>query len=95
MFKFHEKLFQENHKSFYSDLVVEILDESRTKVPLGSFKHLHNDVEPCSIDGRKAFSKAGSEIVKVPVFKEFDVWKPYGDKTDINRFGNYTLQFLF
>ena len=93
MFKFHKKLFSENHKSFYSDLDVEILDESRTIVPFGSFKHLHNDVEPCSIDRRKAFSKAES-IVEVPVFKEFDVWKPYGDKADVNRFGDYTLYLV-
>ena len=92
MFKFHKKLFSE--KSFYSDLDVEILDESRTIVPFGSFKHLHNDVEPCSIDRGNVFSKAGSGIVKVPVFKEFDVWKPYGDKADVNRFGDYTLYLV-
>ena len=91
---FIRSCFQKNHKSFYSDLDVEILDESRTIVLFGSFKHLHNDVEPCSIDRRKAFSKAGSEIVKVPVFKEFDVWKPYGDKADVNRFGDYTLYLV-
>ena len=94
MFKFHKKLFSENHKSFYSDLDVEILDECRTIVPFGSFKHLHNDVEKCSIDTRKAFCKAGSDIVKVPVFKEFDVWKPYGDKADVNRFGDCTLYLV-
>ena len=94
MFKFHKKLFSENHKSFYSDLDVEILDECRTVVPFGSFKHLLDDVEKCSIDTRKAFSKAGSDIVKVPVFKEFDVWKPYGDKADVNRFGDYTLYLV-
>ena len=94
MFKFHKKLFSENHKSFYSDLDVEILDECRTIVPFGSFKHLLDDVEKCSIDTRKAFSKAGSDIVKVPVFKEFDVWKPYGDKADVNRFGDYTLYLV-
>ena len=27
----------------------------------------------------------------MPVFNEFDVWKPYGDKSDVNRFGDYTL----
>ena len=51
-----------SEKSFYSDLDVEILDESRTIVPFGSFEQLHNDAEPCSIDRRKAFSKAGSDM---------------------------------
>ena len=94
MFKFHKKLFSENHKSYYTDLDVEILDECRTIVPFGSFKHLNDSVEKCSIDTRKAFSKANSDIVKVPVFKEFDIWKPYGDKSDVNRFGDYTLYLV-
>ena len=94
MFKFHKKLFTENHKSYYTDLDVEILDECRTIVPYGSFKHLVKDTELCSIDKRKAFSKSASDIVKVPVFKEFDIWKPYGDKSDVNRFGDYTLYLV-
>ena len=94
MFKFQLKLFSENHKPFYSDLDVEIVDESRTIAPFGSFNNLHNDVEPCRIDRRKAFSKAGSEIVKVLLFKEFDVWKPYGDRADVDRFGDYTLYLV-
>ena len=94
MFKFHKKLFTENHRSYYTDLDVEILDECRTIVPYGSFKHLVKDTELCSIDKRKAFSKSASDIVKVPVFKEFDVWKPYGDKSDVNRFGDYTLYLV-
>ena len=28
----------------------------------------------------------------MPVFKEFDVWKPYCD--DVNRFGDYTLYLV-
>ena len=91
MFKFHKKLFAENHKSYYTDLDVEILDECRTIVPYGRFKHLVKDTELCSIDKRKAFSKSASDIVKVPAFNEFDVWKPYGDKSDVNRYGDYTL----
>ena len=43
MFKFHKKLFTENHKSYYTDLDVEILDECRTIVPYGRFKHLVKD----------------------------------------------------
>ena len=94
MFKFHKKLFTENHKSYYTDLDVEILDECRTIVPYGSFNHLVKDTELCSIDKRKAFSKSASDIVKVPVFKEFDVWKPYGDKSDVHKYGDYTLYLV-
>ena len=94
MFKFHKKLFTENHKSYYTDLDVEILDECRTIVPYGRFKHLNSDTELCSIDKRKAFSKSASDMVKVPVFKEFDVWKPYGDKSDVHKYGDYTLYLV-
>ena len=94
MFKFHKKLFTENHKSYYTDLDVEILDECRTIVPYGRFKHLVKDTELCSIDKRKAFSKSASDIIKVPVFNEFDVWKPYGYKSDVNRYGDYTLSLV-
>ena len=94
MFKFHKKLFTENHKSYYTDLDVELLDECRTIVPYGSFNHLVKDTELCSIDKRKAFSKSASDIVKVPVFKEFDVWKPYGDKSDVHKYGDYTLYLV-
>ena len=94
MFKFHKKLFTENHKSYYTDLDVEILDECRTIVPYGRFKHLVKDTELCSIDKRKAFSKSASDIVKVPAFKEFDVWKPYGDKSDVHKYGDYTLYLV-
>ena len=94
MFKFHKKLFTENHKSYYTDLDVEILDECRTIVPYGRFNHLVKDTELCSIDKRKAFSKSASDIVKVPVFKEFDVWKPYGDKSDVHKYGDFTLYLV-
>ena len=94
MFKFHKKLFTENHKSYYTDLDIELLDECRTIVPYGSFNHLVKDTELCSIDKRKAFSKSASDIVKVPVFKEFDVWKPYGDKADVHKYGDYTLYLV-
>ena len=35
------------------------------------------DSETCSIDKRKAFTHSASEISKIPVFGEFDIWKPY------------------
>ena len=41
--------------------------------------------------GGEALGKSASDIVKVPAFNEFDVWKPDGDKSDVNRFGDYTL----
>ena len=95
MFKFHKQLFSENIKSYYTDLDVEILDECRTIVPFGYLgKDRNIDVQKCSIDTRKAFTYGCSKIVKVPVFKEFDIWKPYTDKSDVNKSNDYTLYLV-
>ena len=63
-------------------------------MPNGRFKNVNEEIEVnerCSIDRRKAFTHAGGQIVKIPVFKEFDVWKPYDLKCDFRRLGDYTL----
>ena len=93
MFKFHRKLISENHKSYYNETDVKILDESRTIVANGQCKlmpikngYLYHDrirdSETCSIDKRKAFTHSASEISKLPVFGEFDIWKPYDLECD-------------
>ena len=45
----------------------------------------------CSIDTRKAYSYQATKITHIPVFKDFDVWKPYTKKNDFNKVNNYTL----
>ena len=90
----HKSIFNEAHKSYYNDVDVEILNECRTIVPNGRFKNISEEIEVnerCSIDKRKAFTHAGGQIVKIPVFNEFDVWKPYDLKCDFRRLGDYTL----
>ena len=57
-------------------------------------KNRNIDVQKCSIDTRKAFTYGCSKIVKVPVFKEFDIWKPYVDKSDVNKYNDYTLYLV-
>ena len=50
MFKFNKALFKETHKSKYSELDVQILDEMRTIVPLGYF---NQDVKEAKFDGSR------------------------------------------
>ena len=79
MFNFHRNIFNEAHKSYYNETDVKILDECRTIVANGRI-YGAEDVslnERCSIDIRKAFTHSASQIVKIPVFREFDVYKPY------------------
>ena len=33
-------------------------------------------------------------LLKCRCFNEFDVWKPYGYKSDVNRYGDYTLSLV-
>ena len=75
MVKFHKKYYTENHLDVY----IEILDECRTIVPDDEFRHVISDTEKYCIDWRKAFSKSASVIATVPVFQQFDIWKPYGE----------------
>ena len=87
------RLISENHKSDYNETDVKILDESRTIVANGQFKlmtikngYLHHDrirdSETCSIDKRKHSLFQAGEIPNIPVFGEFDIWKPYDLKCD-------------
>ena len=96
MFKFHRKSFNEAHKSYYNETDVTILDECRTIVANGRI-YGAEDVsldDRCSIDIRKAFTHSASQIVKIPVFREFDVYRPYGLKSDFNRLGDYPLYIV-
>ena len=76
MFNFNKKIFNDAHKSYYSQTDIDILDECRTIVPTGYFKN-NSTNETVEIDRTKAFTKAFSKITHIPVFTEFDIWKPY------------------
>ena len=88
MFKFHESIFSENHKSYYNEIDLKVLDECRTIVPNGrllkakdydskGYELVLAPEDMCSIDTRKAYSYQATKITHMPVFKDFDVWKPY------------------
>ena len=76
MFNFNKKIFNEAHQSFFSQTDINILDESRTILPTRYFKHDFSN-RTIEIDRTKAFTKAFSNIAKIPVFTEFHMWKPY------------------
>ena len=76
MFNFNKKIFNDAHKSYYSQTDIDILDEAQTIVPTGYFKN-NSTNETVEIDRTKAFTKAFSKITHIPVFTEFDIWKPY------------------
>ena len=61
MFNFNKKIFNDAHKSYYSQTDIDILDECRTIVPTGYFKN-NSTNETVEIDRTKAFTKAFSKI---------------------------------
>ena len=65
MNEFNKALFKNNHKSFYTNQDVDILDCYRTIVPSGIF--WRSDSSECSeIDISKAFTSALKTINKIP-----------------------------
>ena len=80
MITFNNSLFKSEHKSFYSNIDIDILDEYRTLVPMGMLKPISDDIPIVEIDVSKAFTHALIQITQVPIFNEFDNFKPYDNQ---------------
>ena len=75
---FKMKMLKQDHKSYYSEQDVEIMDEYHSEAPVGWIKdRRYNRQKLIEIDKSKAYTDAFSKIKLVPVFNEFDQWKPY------------------
>ena len=79
MIKFHDAIFKKRYKSYYNQEDIAILDEYRTVVNIGMLQDHPKKTPMVEIDRTKAFTASFMEITKVPVFNEFDIWKPYND----------------
>ena len=77
MFKMNKSIFNENHKSYYTDTDIEILDECRTIVPVGIIRNPEVEKNVAEIDINKAFTKAFTSIKKIPIFRQFDIWRQW------------------
>ena len=76
MFTF-KKIFNPNHKSYYSPTDIQVLNNYRTIVPQGElFKGLDKlDVPQQEIDMNKALTDAFNTITRIGVFNQFEDWK--------------------
>ena len=93
MFDFNKNnIFKEGHKSRYSEVDVKILNECRTIVPSGYLKKTGRTIT--EIDENKAFTSALCDIVRIPVFSEFDCWMPFTDDIDIFKISSLTLYLV-
>ena len=88
--QFYSSIFNPDHKSFYSNQDIAMLNENRTIAPFGRLG------EPCDeklveIDIGKAYSAAFGCITEIPIFTEFDIWKSYVVDTVINDLSFYMV----
>ena len=108
MFNFNTALFKPTHKSYYNEIDVEIFKECRTIPPTGEINKHHYVYNPktakddkyiytpevtTEIDVRKAYTSAFNKIAEIPVFTQFDIWKPFnGNVTDFHDLTLYLVK---
>ena len=85
MLKFKNDVFKPCHKSYYNECDIPLFENCRTIVPSGKLYNIGklykqrgiSISDMVELDVRKAFTKAFIDINRVPVFSQFDEWKPY------------------
>ena len=92
MFKMNKSIFNENHKSYHTDTDIEILDECRTIVPVGIIQKPEIEKNVAEIDINKAFTKAFTSIKKIPIFRQFDIWRQWSSELNVNDMPSLTQQ---
>ena len=93
MYDFNQELFNPLHKSYYNETDMEVFRQCHTVAPTGKLHY--NREYSIEIDRSKAYTWAYNQIVEVPVFNQFDVWKAYDyNKHDFNEFGDLTIYLV-
>ena len=72
MFTFEMSVFKKDHKSYYSQQDINILDEFRTVANVGAILPAKEQKGMVEIDISKAYTAAFTKIRNIPVFNEFD-----------------------
>ena len=97
MFNFNKGLINPLHKSFYNDIDIKILQETRTVVATGVLNDIPTNKRKSliEIDRSKAFTSALLHIKKIPIFTQFDVWTKYNKEIhDITKMNEMTLYYV-
>ena len=89
--KFNNNLFKKSHKSFYTKLDIDILDEYRTAANVGMLNEVVDSINMIELDISKAFTSAFLKIKTIPIFNEFDQFIPY-DNSNIEDYNLYVVQ---
>lgn len=91
--EFHDAIFIPSHKSYYSKYDVDIMDEYRTVAQSGLLKQVDPYAKITEIDVSKAYTKSLSQITKIPIFNEFDIFTTY-DGSDIEDLSLYVIKTI-
>ena len=94
MFNFNKSLFVSSHRSFYNDIDIKILNESKTVVPLGKLWKKISLKDKMEIDISQAFAKSFTDITEIPIFNQFDNWKAFDKTVDIHKLHELTLYYV-
>jgi len=104
---FHYQLFKNEHKSYYTQQDLDILNECRTTANVGWLTELpkgrvilptqytrkaFRKADLAEIDQNKAFTAAFMKIRAVPVFNEFDTWQPYTEPQPLRDLSLYLVE---
>jgi hypothetical protein len=71
------KLFLKSHLSYYTAKDLEVLDAYRTKPICGNLADNRRVSNLIEIDVSKAYTAAFCDITEIPIFNEFDAFRPY------------------
>ena len=95
-FNFNKGMFNPNHKSYYNNDDLKIFSMAHSIAPSGYFESIIEGKDThIELDRRKAYTKSTIDIVEVPVFSEFDIWKKYDySKNDFNKMNALTLYLV-
>ena len=97
-FNFNKGMFNPNHKSYYhyhnDDL--KIFSMAHSIAPSGYFESIIEGKDThIELDRRNAYTKSTMDVLEVPCFSEFDIWKTYDySKNDFNKMNALTLYLV-
>ena len=95
-FNFNKGMFNPNHKSYYNNDDLKIFSIAHSIAPSGYFESIIEGKDThIELDRRKAYTKSTMDVLEVPCFSEFDIWKKYDySKNDFNKMNALTLYLV-
>ena len=94
MTHFRNQIFRMDHKSYYNQQDMDILNEYRTIANVGFLHEVKSTYGLVEIDLSKAYTNAFMRIKAVSVFNEFDIFRPYRAGEAIDNLSLYKVREL-